>query len=87
MNNIFIWIFSPLIKGGDCLEFKKVLEVNNLNMTYHTLDGETEALKDISFDVHEGEIAAIVGPSGCGKSTTQDNFLVRWDKELLLLEL
>jgi len=51
------------------LDSKIVLDVKNLNMTYHTLDGETEALKDISFHVHEGEIAAIVGPSGCGKST------------------
>lgn len=38
-------------------------------MTYHTLKGETEALKNINSDVYEGEIVVIVGPSGCGKST------------------
>ncbi|HHU71222.1 MAG TPA: amino acid ABC transporter ATP-binding protein [Clostridiales bacterium] len=31
--------------------------------------GETEVLNDISIEVHEGEVVAIIGPSGSGKST------------------
>lgn len=48
---------------------KKILEVNNLSKIYHSLSNETEAIKNISFDVNKGEFISIVGPSGCGKST------------------
>ncbi|MCM1025142.1 MAG: ABC transporter ATP-binding protein [Roseburia sp.] len=46
-----------------------ILELKNIGYSYHSLHGETPALKDISFGVREGEFIAIVGPSGCGKST------------------
>lgn len=45
------------------------LELKNIDYSYHSLEGETKALTDISFDVLPGEFVAIVGPSGCGKST------------------
>jgi len=47
----------------------KVLEVKNMCKTYQAQNGEIEALKNISFDVKEGEYISIIGPSGCGKST------------------
>ena len=31
--------------------------------------GGVEAIKDISFDIREGEIRAIIGPNGAGKSS------------------
>ena len=48
---------------------KKILEVKNICKTYQAENGEIEALKNISFDVKEGEYISIIGPSGCGKST------------------
>lgn len=47
----------------------ELLRINNVGYTYHSLEGETPALNDISFHVNDGEFLAIVGPSGCGKST------------------
>ena len=48
---------------------KSKLEVKDLCYSYHTLEGETQALSNISFNVKEGEFFVIAGPSGCGKST------------------
>lgn len=48
---------------------KKVLEVKDICKIYQAQNGEIEALKNISFDVKEGEYISIIGPSGCGKST------------------
>ncbi|MEG1002647.1 ABC transporter ATP-binding protein [Clostridium sp.] len=46
-----------------------LLNINNLTMNYHSLKGETEAIKNISFSVNEKDFLSILGPSGCGKST------------------
>ena len=42
-----------------------ILTAKNLNLWY----GDFKALKDISLDMGEREITALIGPSGCGKST------------------
>lgn len=46
-----------------------ILKLQDICFSYYSLAGETEVLKNITFDVKEGEFIAIVGPSGCGKST------------------
>ena len=46
-----------------------MIQILHAAFVYQSPDGEVEALRDVSFDVQEGEFCSIVGPSGCGKST------------------
>ena len=48
---------------------KILLEIKGLSKNYHTKNNEIKAIDNLSIDVYENEILAIVGPSGCGKST------------------
>ncbi len=46
------------------------LQINNISMSFSLPDGScVEALKNISIDLHKGELLSILGPSGCGKTT------------------
>src|SRR3954471_20842021 len=45
------------------------VELRGVGLRYFGLEGETEALKDISLSIAPGEFVAIIGQSGCGKST------------------
>jgi len=44
---------------------RTVIGSKGINVWY----GETQALSDITMDIPEGEVTALIGPSGCGKST------------------
>ncbi|MEN1967695.1 ABC transporter ATP-binding protein [Lentibacillus sp. N15] len=55
---------------------EKILEVNNLHVTFATYGGTVKAVRGVHFDLHKGETLAIVGESGCGKSVTS-NAIIR----------
>ncbi|MWL74000.1 ATP-binding cassette domain-containing protein, partial [Escherichia coli] len=47
-----------------------LLELDNLQTTFHTRQGDVHAVRGVSFQVQPGELIGIVGESGCGKSVT-----------------
>ena len=50
-------------------EREVILEVRNLHKRFTTPQGETEALRNVNFQVHRRELVCVIGASGCGKST------------------
>ena len=51
-------------------ESAPVLEIDGLETTFQTRDGDVRAVDGVSCRVHRGEVLAVVGESGCGKSVT-----------------
>ena len=47
-----------------------LLNVKNLRLSFFTPNGEVKSLRDVSFQLKEGEVLGIVGESGSGKSVT-----------------
>ncbi len=66
------------------------LALNNFNFSY---DGKIAVLHDITFDIIENEITAIIGPSGCGKTTllkciagANDNFIKKYHEGVISMD-
>ena len=63
-SNINIETTMPKREQNDAAP-EVCIDVNQLNLYY----GETQALRDISFQMKRHHVTAFIGPSGCGKST------------------
>lgn len=54
---------------------EKILEVKDLELSFHTFAGEVKAIRGVNFDLLKGETLAIVGESGSGKSVTTKSIM------------
>ncbi len=52
-----------------------IIEIKDLNVSFHTYAGKVQAVRGVDFNVGESEILAIVGESGCGKSVTAQTIM------------
>ena len=53
------------------MEKDKILEVDNLNVSFNTYAGEVKAVRGVSFELGKGETLAFVGESGADASAPQ----------------
>src|SRR5277367_3730958 len=59
---------ASLLPGAD--QVPALISARGLSKVYRsTRAGEVTALKDLDFDIYDGEFVSVVGQSGCGKST------------------
>ena len=57
------------------MDAKRVLEIEDLHVSFDTYAGEVKAVRGVSLHVDAGEVLAIVGESGCGKSVTAQTIM------------
>ncbi|MCY1160139.1 MAG: transporter ATP-binding protein, partial [Citricoccus sp.] len=58
-----------LTVGKTMPDGEAMLAVRNLKKVYHTDGGDIEAVRNLTFDLPQGQLACLVGPSGSGKTT------------------
>lgn len=66
---------GPEIEAVGGTGMSKILEVTDLQVSFHTYLGELRAVRGVSFHLNSGETLAFVGESGCGKTVTAKSIL------------
>ncbi len=67
-------------------ENKKLLDVENLHVSFNTYAGEVKAVRNVNFHLKPGETLAFVGESGCGKSVTAKSLMKLLPKESAVIK-
>ena len=65
---------------------EKILEINNLKITFNGLFQQVCAVDNITFDVKKSEIVALVGESGSGKSVTVKSIMDFYNRPKLMVK-
>ena len=65
----------------------KTIEIKHVSKGYMLGEEKVPVLRDINFEVEEGEFVAILGPSGSGKTTLMNIIFMaepfmRWKKKI-----
>ena len=54
---------------GDARVPALTVDARGVSLTFHTRDGEVQALADVDLQISDGDFVSFIGPSGCGKTT------------------
>jgi len=57
------------------MQTNNILEIDNLRVSFRTLEGSVRAVDGVSLTIKRGETLGLVGESGCGKSVTAHSIL------------
>ncbi len=59
-----------LIEPQFSIDNNLLLDIDKLAVSFKTVDGEVQAVRNVSYKVYSGEVLGVVGESGSGKSVT-----------------
>jgi NitT/TauT family transport system ATP-binding protein len=60
---------TEMVENTNSASPNRVIDIENLSLTFETNDGPVHALSDIDLKIDEGDFVSFIGPSGCGKTT------------------
>ena len=62
-------VSTPDLSAREKAPRRRVVDAQNISLTFETADGRVDALSNVNLQVAEGEFVSFIGPSGCGKTT------------------